>query len=95
MKNIFKAEELPENEKVYLKKDFKGWRVVHPIKNEDGTINLFNIITGGSWWNLIIVGVIVLITLAFLFEYSSNINSLLDCFRIPGELSKCIELYGS
>ena len=37
------ATQLPADEKVYLKKDFLGWRVVHPIKNEDGSYNWFNV----------------------------------------------------
>lgn len=31
MKNIIEASEIPEGEKVYLKKDFLGWRVIEPV----------------------------------------------------------------
>jgi len=31
MKNIIESSQLPEGEKVYLKKDWTGWRVVEPI----------------------------------------------------------------
>ena len=48
MSEIKKAGELPEGENVYLKKDVFGWRVVSPWKNEDGTINWFNLLTGGK-----------------------------------------------
>lgn len=65
MKNIIKAEDLPENEKVYLRKDWLGWRVVEPIKNEDGTTNWFNLITGGKK-NLAIL-IILLIFLGLIF----------------------------
>lgn len=36
MKNIIESSQLPEGEKVYLKKDWTGWRVVEPIKDEKG-----------------------------------------------------------
>lgn len=43
---IIKAEELPDQEEVYLKKDWLGWRVVDPVKHpETGMIiwkNVFN-----------------------------------------------------
>ena len=73
-KNIIKAEELPYEDKVFLKKGYKGWEIVHPIKNEDGSINWKNLLCGGSWWNWIIVGVIVAVTLGVLYEYSSNLE---------------------
>ena len=76
MNPIIKAEDIPLGEKVYLKKDGKNYRVVHPIKNDDGSINWFNLFTGGSLKNLIVVGVIVLILIGLLFEYSSNVKLL-------------------
>lgn len=69
-KNIFEAGELPQEEKVYLKKDFLGWRVVHPSKNIDGSTNWFNMLVGGKR-NL----VILIIALLFLFGniwYTNN-----------------------
>lgn len=90
---IVKAENLPFEEKVYLKKGFMGWKVVYPIKNEDGTTNLKNLISGGSWWNLIIILVIILMILGAIYEYSTNLNNLLDCFRVPGKLEICKQLY--
>lgn len=59
VKNIIEAQNLPLEDKVYMKKDMFGWRVVHPIKNEDGSLNWFNIFTGGSWGNLILIIFIV------------------------------------
>ncbi len=89
--NIIKAEDLPEDAKVYLKKDGSIYRVVHPIKNEDGSINWFNLATGGSWKNVIILGVVVAIILGFLFESSSNVKILQDqlasCFVIDASFT--------
>ncbi len=83
---IIKAEDLPEDAKVYLKKEGKNYRVVHPIKNDDGSINWFNLLTGGSWMNIIILGVVVGIILGVLLEYSTNVKVLQDqlatCFPI-------------
>ncbi len=83
---IIKAEDLPEDAKVYLKKQGNNYRVVHPIKNEDGSWNWFNLFTGGSWFNVLVVGVVVLIILGVLLEYSVNIKVLQDqlatCFPI-------------
>lgn len=61
------ASELPESEKVYLKKDIFGWRVIQPWKNEDGTINWFNLLTGGKK-NIAIL--IFLLVLAGLFYFA-------------------------
>lgn len=62
-RGVTKAEELPEHEKVYLKKGWEGeWRVVHPHRNEDGTLNLANFLFGGrgNFVRLLITMVIVL-----------------------------------
>lgn len=70
---IIEASQLPETEKVYLRKGYDGWRVVYPIKNEDGSFNWFNFITGGSWYKLVYLGILVLIILGVFYEYSSNL----------------------
>lgn len=75
---IIEANQLPENEKVYLRKGFNGWKVIHPIKNDDGSTNWKNLICGGSWWNLIIMIVFVLVAIGFFFEYHSNLKHCAD-----------------
>lgn len=61
-------------EKVYLKKSkIFGWGIVYPNKNEDGTYNWFNLLTGGSWLRLFIVIAIVLLVLGIAYEYMSNL----------------------
>ena len=42
-----------------------------------------------------IVVVAVMIIVGVVFEYANNVGSLLDCFRAPGMLDKCIETYGN
>ena len=95
MEGIIKAEDLPEKENVYLRKgQMFGWRVVHPIKNEDGSINWFNLFTGGSWWNWIIISIVVLMMLGIFYEYNLNIQYFMDCFKSPQQLENCMNVYG-
>ena len=80
MKNIFEASELPINEKVFLKKDYFGYRVVQPYKNEDGTINWFNLLTGGKK-NIILTILLIAIFLLYYFgtvELIGNYKSVAD-----------------
>ena len=48
------------NEVVAMTKGMFGWRVVHPIKNSNGSINWINLSVGG-WGNLIMLLFIFLI----------------------------------
>lgn len=91
MKNVKRIE--IDGKIVQLKKSGDRYRVIYPLKNEDGSINWFNVLTGGSWWNLIWVGAFVLIFVGILYEYSKNLNALLDCFRVPGMLEQCKEAF--
>ena len=79
MKGIIPAENLPEKEKVYLKRDFLGWRLVSPIRNEDGSYNWFNLIIGGKR-NLFILGMFMFITLLAIFAYSHDVNAIKDFY---------------
>ena len=66
------------NETIYLKKGFFGWRVIYPYK-VNGKINWKNLIAGGNWWNLVIIGVIVLIILGAVYEYSNAVKIANQC----------------
>lgn len=55
-----------EGEKVFVKKDFLGWRVVHPIKNEDGTINWPNLIFGGKRNGFVLLIYLILAAMLFM-----------------------------
>jgi len=76
MRGVKKVE--VDNEEVYLKKSFDGWRVIHPFKNDDGSINWFNISTGGSYWNLIKVLIIVLFIMVLSWSYFRDIKVCTD-----------------
>ncbi len=74
-----------EGEKIYLNKSkFFGWSVIHPDYNEDGSINWFNFITGGSYARLILMGVIVFVILGFLYEYSTLATLYMKCRQTLG-----------
>lgn len=77
MKELKKIE--VDGDVIYLNKKvnsiFKGWNIVYPIKNEDGTTNWKHLIAGRSWWNLVFVLIFVLVWLGFIFEYHSNLES--------------------
>lgn len=53
MKKIFEARELPDNQNIYFKKDFLGWRIVYPVlKNPNEKFSPRNI----NWMNLLFGG---------------------------------------
>lgn len=81
-----------DGEKVFLKKSALGYRVIKPIRNEDGSYNLKNLLLGGSWVNILIIGLIVTIIIGCLWEYSSNVNNLLECIKHPYSSEFCISL---
>ena len=56
-----------EGEKIFLKKSFLGYGVVHPIIT-DGKINWKNLLAGGSWIKLILIIIFVLILIGTIFE---------------------------
>ncbi len=68
-KSIIEVSDLPEGTKLYVKKDFLGYRIVNPIRNEDGTLNWVNVITGG-WRNLITITIVI--TLLLWTQYDSH-----------------------
>ena len=70
-----------EGNKIYLKKDFFGWRTVNPIKNSDGSINWKNLLFGGSWIKAISILFIVAIILLCLYDYSNAIKIGNECLN--------------
>lgn len=68
-----------ENDILYLKKGIFGWNIVEPIKNEDGTFNWFNFITGG-WRSLIAMAFILLLLGLFYLAWNEAISQATECF---------------
>ena len=65
-----------DNETIYLKnsKTF-GWGVVYPIKNDDGSINFYNMITGGKLIKLVMLILVIVIILGVAYEYNINLKN--------------------
>ena len=76
-KRWIEAAELPEGEKVYLKKDILGWRVISPWKNEDNKINWFNFIFGGKRNLVTLIFLLILAALVFV-----GVNELISAYKV-------------
>jgi hypothetical protein len=63
------------NEEIVLKKDFTGWRVIYPIRNQDGSINWKNFLIGGSYWNIVKMGAIIGFILFVIWSYGHDIQA--------------------
>jgi len=68
-----------DGDRIFISKsNLFGYKVVKPIK-VDGKINWKNLITGGSWKNLIFIIILVLLFLGAINEYSQAVNLANDC----------------
>ena len=64
-----------DNETIYLKNSRTfGWGVVYPIKNDDGSVNYYNLITGGKLIRLIMLLGMIFIILGVAYEYNINLE---------------------
>ena len=75
------AEKIREG--LYVKKGFDGYRVVFPIKNEDGSLNWFNILTGGNWMKVAKLILIVLLVLGMSWSYMRDTRACRDLMEDP------------
>ena len=87
MTEIIEAANLPESDKVYLSKGIFGYRVVHPIKNEDGSQNWVNTLVGG-WGNFIKIIFIILLILFFLYGVNQMMISCNNMAAHPEQYFK-------
>ena len=77
MKKIFEAGEIPSEEKVYLRKDSFGWRVVNPIRDpETNKINKFNLFFGGKRNLFTLAFLMILFLLIF-----AGVNELISSYK--------------
>lgn len=63
-----------EGDIVHVKKKGKHWDVVYPIRQEDGSINWFNLLTGGRWGRFIFNIVLLIFIVLAILEYKSNME---------------------
>ena len=82
---MIEASEIPEEEKVYLKKDWMGWRVVHPLEKFEWSKEWLKrnwiLLLFGSKSNMIFLGVVLLLGLGLYFgvnELISNYKAIAD-----------------
>ena len=73
---------LVNGEKVSLKKGKFGYRVIHPIKNEDGTTNWINLLIGG-WGNFFKLIAILLIIGGIFYGFHEVTSSCSDLAKNP------------
>ena len=70
-----------EGERVFVKKSkIFGWGFVKPYKI-DGKINWKNLLIGGSWLNLIKVGIFLAILAGCIHEYSTAVKVANECLN--------------
>lgn len=68
-----------EGDKVFLKKSkYFGWNVVKPYRI-DGKIVWKNLLTGGNWWNLLKVTLIVGLIIGCISEYVTMARVANEC----------------
>lgn len=67
-------------EKVYMKKDWLGWRQIYPIKKDDGSWNYPNLLFGG-YRNLIFLVLILLAIVLVVSAYKHDTASCTELFQ--------------
>ena len=91
MKNI-EPIDLGNNETIHLKKTYFGYRIVHPIKNQDGTTNWINLLIGG-WGNFWTLMFIMLVLLSFLYGVKQMMASCNNMAEHPEQYFDCSFTY--
>jgi hypothetical protein len=87
---IIEAGNLPEKEKVYLKKGILGYRLVYPIKI-DGKFNIVNLLVGG-WANLFKLIFILFIIFGFIFIYYHDTKEMQKVVANPCEYCSSLDM---
>lgn len=70
---------------LYIKKGFDGYRIVRPIKREDGSINWKHLIIG-DWESFIKLVIILTIVIFLIMSYRHDTK---ECFRVMS--SSCVQ----
>lgn len=85
--NYIESSQLPESEKVYMKKDFMGWRIVHPVRNENGSLNWFNLLFG-SKRNLVYMTLIIIFLMLLYLGYHETVSNYKTVMDDPCKFCK-------
>jgi hypothetical protein len=78
---------------LYVKKSFGKYRVVYPIKNDDGTTNWFNILIGGTWGKFITVLFVIAIILGVTFSYMHDTKTCREMVSNPCKMFPNLDTY--
>lgn len=78
------------DEGVYLDKDKFGYKLVYPFKNEDGSLNWFNIAVGGNWYSLIKTIGFVLLIIFMSWSYAHDVKECREVMAAPCEACQAI-----
>jgi|WetSurMetagenome_2_1015567.scaffolds.fasta_scaffold345790_2 hypothetical protein len=80
-------EDIKIEEGVLVRKGKLGYRLIYPYKRADGSINWFNALCGGSWWNFGVTLFIVLAIFVSVYSYKHDIaiykNVTDQCYTEP------------
>lgn len=80
---------MPDGERVAMKKDSFGWKVIAPWYNEDGSRNHFNQWTGGKRMIAFLIG-ILLITAMLYVGISELVSDYKDRAENPCKYVECV-----
>lgn len=69
-----------DDEILYLKKDYFGWRIYQPIKNKDGSYNWLNLIIGGKK-NAFALIIILLIMGFVMWSYHHDVSAIQNNYK--------------
>ena len=77
-----------DGEEVYLKKGLfgRGYFVYNPVRTKEGKVNWFNLITGGDWWNLIQVSILVVTFCLVIYFFHLQIDEGIRVIEIAKEI---------
>jgi hypothetical protein len=77
-----------QKETFAIRRSFDGWRVVYPMKNQDGSMNWRNTLIGGNWKSLWKWAGIILLFLLFAGVYYRDTHICMDTMRHFGDNCK-------
>jgi len=85
---------LSNGDEVWLSGRGREWRVIYPIKNEDGSWNRKNLLLGGSWRRFLMGWFVVLLILVSVFAYKHDVGACLEILKDPQSICN-YRYYGS
>ena len=92
MSKIIEASGIPEDTKVYLKKDWTGWRVVEPIMDENKKI-LWKRLIFGTRKERVFLAFIILIIISGYLAYREQLNNYYSVLNDPCSYCKDCQLH--